>query len=113
MAVVDVRYAADWSNATTNWSEIISSCYGLSAALLMQSIRLSKVEADSRIMVLRPVWLLALVRYGFDGPDSDVALPNGKLARDCAWHSSSCSDADLFEPNSFERYIGSTGLVLQ
>lgn len=84
MAVVDVRSDVGWSDATTNRSEMIISCRGMSAPLLKQSTRLSELEAYIKFMILQALLLRMFARSGLDCLDSGVVLPYCTSARDSA-----------------------------
>lgn len=69
MAVVDVRADRDWSDADTNYSEMVSGFCRVSASLLTECTRLLKLEAVSKFMIFLGLQLGSIVFSGLDCPD--------------------------------------------
>lgn len=94
LAPVDVRTPGNWTVGATKHFLSLSSGRSFSTPLLTQSTRLSKVETDSKFMILRQLWLYIFVSYWPDCPHSSVLLPDSKLAKGFAWRANFCSEAD-------------------
>lgn len=54
LVVVIVKYVPDWPDAATNCFEVVSAWSSERVPLLMKSASLSKLEADSEILITRP-----------------------------------------------------------
>lgn len=70
----------------TNRSQMASRCCSVNAALLTQVSRLSKLDVDSKLMILRPFRLSTVFPSGLEYPGSCVALPVFWLMTDSTGH---------------------------
>lgn len=82
IALVDATSDADWSDAATIHSKMVSSCYSMSAPLLTQLIRLSELEVESTFMILQTLKLRVFVNSGPGYLESGVALPDCRLGNE-------------------------------
>lgn len=82
MAVVDVKFVEEWSDAAPNQSEVTRGCWGVGIPSLMHLTRLSKLDEDSTFIMFRALPLGTCVGPGLDCSDSGILLPECRLLRE-------------------------------
>lgn len=110
IVVFDVRPVHECSDIDTNRSETASSCCSMSVLSVMQSARLSELDANATFMKLRALQMNKFVRCDVEAPDSGIALKDCTLARYNARHVSFCSNVDLMLAQQLQMVSTLTGL---